>query len=64
MSSQTSRKVDGGNPHTEHGATASGRDKPMGGLAARLAFAWAFVGIPLAYGIYETAKKASALFTG
>ena len=34
------------------------------GMAARLAFAWAFVGIPLAYGVYETAKKAAALFTG
>ncbi len=37
---------------------------PAKGTAAKLAFAWAFVGIPLAYGIYETAKKASALFTG
>ena len=35
-----------------------------GGLAGRLAFAWAFVGIPLAYGVFETAKKAAALFTG
>ena len=34
------------------------------GMAGRLAFAWAFVGIPLAYGIFETAKKAAALFTG
>jgi len=39
------------------------QDKPKG-LAARLAFAWAFVGIPLAYGVFETAKKAAALFTG
>lgn len=37
---------------------------PMTGLAGRLAFAWAFVGIPLAYGVFETAKKAAALFTG
>ena len=36
----------------------------MTGLAGRLAFAWAFVGIPLAYGVFETAKKAAALFTG
>ena len=34
------------------------------GMAARLAFAWAVVGVPLAYGVYETAKKAAALFTG
>jgi hypothetical protein len=39
-------------------------DQRPKGLAARLAFAWAFVGIPLAYGVFETAKKASALFTG
>ncbi len=64
MSSQTSRKVDAGGVSTGHGGGAAGRDKPMSGLAGRLAFAWAFVGIPLAYGIYETAKKASALFTG
>jgi hypothetical protein len=57
MSSQTSHKVGA------DGAAAGG-DKPMGGLAGRLAFAWAFVGIPLAYGIFETAKKAAALFTG
>jgi hypothetical protein len=60
MSSQTSHKLDGG----PGGAGPSGRDKPMTGLAGRLAFAWAFVGIPLAYGVFETAKKASALFTG
>ena len=34
------------------------------GMGGKLAFAWAFVGIPLAYGIFETAKKAAALFTG
>jgi len=33
-------------------------------MAVRLAIAWTFVGVPLAYGIYETAKKAAALFTG
>ena len=60
MSSQTSRKVDGGGT----GPVSAASDTPSGGLAGRLAFAWAFVGVPLAYGIYETAKKASALFTG
>jgi hypothetical protein len=39
-------------------------ERHMTGLAGRLAFAWAFVGIPLAYGVFETAKKAAALFTG
>ncbi len=32
-------------------------------IAVKIALAWSFVGIPLAYGIYETVKKASALFT-
>ncbi|MDP5181268.1 hypothetical protein QOZ88_01320 [Blastococcus sp. BMG 814] len=29
-----------------------------------IAFAWALVGIPLVYGLYNTVKAASALFTG
>ena len=63
MSSQTSHRIgpDGGAAPT---GGSSGRDKPMSGLGARLAVAWTIVGVPLAYGIYETAKKASALFTG
>jgi hypothetical protein len=57
MSSQTSHRTgaDGG---------PGGGHAPSGGLAGKLAFAWAFVGIPLAYGVFETAKKAAALFTG
>ncbi|WP_394822426.1 hypothetical protein [Pendulispora albinea] len=31
---------------------------------ARLVVAWLLVGIPLAYGIYETLLKAAKLFTG
>ena len=60
MSSQTSHKVgsSGSGSGSGHG------DEHMTGLGARLAFAWAFVGIPLAYGIFETAKKAAALFAG
>ena len=54
MSTGTSARVSGQQPEEGH----------MTGLAGRLAFAWAFVGIPLAYGVFETAKKASALFTG
>ena len=59
MSATTSRKTG----HAGSGS-GSGRDEPMSGLGARLAIAWTVVGVPLAYGIYETAKKASALFTG
>ena len=33
-------------------------------MVGKLVFAWAFVGIPLVYGVYETAVKAAALFTG
>jgi len=36
----------------------------MNGLQARLVGAWAFVGIPLAYGIVQTVRRATALFTG
>jgi hypothetical protein len=36
----------------------------MTGLKGRLAFAWAFVGIPLAYGVVMTVKKALPLFGG
>ena len=57
MSTPTSREVG-------HAGDGSGSGEQMSGLGARLAFAWAFVGIPLAYGIFETAKKAAALFTG
>ena len=33
-------------------------------MTARITMAWALVGVPLAYGIFETIRKASALFTG
>lgn len=31
-------------------------------MSARIALAWALVGVPLAYGLVETIRKASALF--
>ena len=31
---------------------------------ATLVFSWALVGIPLAYGVYETLVKTASLFTG
>ena len=31
---------------------------------AAVAAAWALVGVPLAYGLWQTLVKASALFTG
>ncbi|WP_425464712.1 MFS transporter small subunit [Nocardioides dongxiaopingii] len=33
-------------------------------MRARIAVAWALVGIPLAYGVVETIRKASSLFSG
>jgi hypothetical protein len=33
-------------------------------MNARIAVAWALVGIPLAYGITETVRRALPLFTG
>jgi hypothetical protein len=36
----------------------------MRGLKGRLVGAWLFVGVPLAYGIVMTVKKALPLFTG
>jgi hypothetical protein len=33
-------------------------------MTGRIAVAWALVGIPLAYGLVETIRKASTLFTG
>jgi hypothetical protein len=33
-------------------------------MTARIAAAWAVVGIPLAYGLVETIRKAATLFTG
>jgi hypothetical protein len=32
-------------------------------MSARVAAAWAVVGIPLVYGLVETLNKASSLFT-
>jgi len=32
-------------------------------MTARVAVAWAVVGIPLLYGLVETVNKASSLFT-
>jgi hypothetical protein len=33
-------------------------------MSARLVVAWAVVGVPLIYGVVETARKAASLFTG
>ncbi|WP_420901748.1 MFS transporter small subunit [Nocardioides turkmenicus] len=33
-------------------------------MNAKIAAAWALVGIPLAYGVIETLRRAAQLFTG
>ncbi len=42
--------------HDQHATTHT----PM----ALIAFAWTLVGVPLAYGLYQTVKTAAKLFTG
>ncbi len=33
-------------------------------MSARIAVAWTLVGVPLAYGVVETLRRAANLFTG
>jgi hypothetical protein len=35
-----------------------------GGRRGLIAFSWFWVGLPLAYGLYELVRKATQLFTG
>ncbi|MFE9684374.1 hypothetical protein [Streptomyces sp. NPDC006285] len=48
------------------GGTAGGvpADGPAPDRRALIAFAWVWVGAPLAYGLYELVRKATQLFTG
>ena len=57
----------GSSPTTGAASLGTPRGSSSGsssGTVPRLVLAWTVVGVPLAYGVYETAKKASALFTG
>jgi len=40
------------------------RDRARRGQAVQIALSWLLVGIPLAYGFYETLLRAAKLFTG
>lgn len=42
----------------------AGGGAPGSGRRALIAFSWLWVGLPLAYGIYELVRKATQLFTG
>jgi hypothetical protein len=47
--------------------STSTTDTPQGSThtpAGLIAFAWALVGVPLAYGLVQTVRAASTLFTG
>jgi len=39
-------------------------DGPVSDRRPLIAFAWVWVGAPLAYGLYELVQKATQLFTG
>ena len=46
-------------------ASTHGADRaPKETSTALVAFAWTLVGVPLAYGLYNTVKAASQLFGG
>ncbi|SFF56976.1 MFS transporter small subunit [Blastococcus tunisiensis] len=46
-------------------STSSTGEQPASSTPTGLvAVAWALVGVPLVYGLYNTVKAASALFTG
>ena len=45
-------------------ASASTDRQPTRTPTGLIAFAWTLVGVPLAYGLYNTVKAASALFGG
>jgi hypothetical protein len=44
--------------------TSPAGNQPTRTPAALIAFAWAFVGVPLLYGLYQTVKTAADLFGG
>ncbi|MDQ3627549.1 MAG: hypothetical protein M3419_01780 [Actinomycetota bacterium] len=47
--------------HQQHSSSTDDTDAVSTG---RLAFTWALVGVPLAYGVFETLRGASQLLTG
>ncbi len=45
-------------------SSISNDQQPTHTPVALIAFAWTLVGVPLAYGLYNTVKAATALFGG
>jgi len=46
------------------GPASTGNQQPTHTPMGLIAFAWTLVGVPLAYGLYQTVKTASSLFGG
>jgi hypothetical protein len=44
--------------------SSSSPSQPTHTPAGLIGFAWALVGVPLVYGLYQTVKTAVTLFTG
>ena len=44
--------------------SSTSHDQTPSTPTALIAFAWTLVGVPLAYGLYQTVKTALSLFTG
>ncbi|WP_202532378.1 hypothetical protein [Streptomyces sp. SID3212] len=51
-------------PASSGGVPEPGRTGSEPRRTGLIAFAWLWVGIPLAYGVYELVLKAAQLFTG
>jgi len=47
-----------------NGPASTGGQQPTHTPTGLIAFAWTLVGVPLAYGLYQTVKTASSLFGG
>ena len=45
-------------------SSTSNDQQPTHTPVGLIAFAWALVGVPLAYGLYQTITRAVTLFTG
>ncbi len=45
-------------------SSTSHDQQPTHTPAGLIAFAWTLVGVPLAYGLYQTVTRAAALFAG
>jgi hypothetical protein len=45
-------------------STPAGNHRQTHTPAGLIAFAWTLVGVPLAYGLFQTVKTAITLFTG